>query len=178
MLVFEQSEAKSQLYSAIFTSLRSTVINRSATPVSLYVESLDLSRFGGPAYLESLRSHLRTKYHDKPRASDVIKRLRTFLARRAIQPQDVDVNQVARDVLDMASAPAAARNTTLVSKLDQSPLIVLADRVQLQQVLLNLVINSIQAMDTPSGGGEIDVAPNFHPVRSVVGRLVGPKRAG
>src|SRR4051794_4833469 len=66
ILVFEQSEAKSQFYSGIFSSLRSTVINNSATPVSIYVESLDLSRFSGPAYLASLRSHLSAKYQDKP----------------------------------------------------------------------------------------------------------------
>jgi C4-dicarboxylate-specific signal transduction histidine kinase len=105
--------------------------------------------------LQEIRAILHDIRRDDQRASDVIKRLRTFLARRAFEPQEVDINQVVRDVLDIASALAAVRGVKLSRKLAPQQLFVTSDRVQLQQVVLNLVLNSIQAFDTPGGAGEI-----------------------
>src|SRR5262249_16943357 len=49
-----------------FAALRASVNAKSPSPVSIYVESLDLSRFGGPEYEGSLQTHFRVKYRDKP----------------------------------------------------------------------------------------------------------------
>jgi hypothetical protein len=66
ILVMDQSEARGPFYYQIFAGLRSTVNADPGPPITIYAEHLDLSRFGGSAYEESLRTHLRTKYQDKP----------------------------------------------------------------------------------------------------------------
>jgi signal transduction histidine kinase len=64
ILVLEQSDSRSPFYGAIYSGLQFEV-NASATPpVNIYVESLDLGRFPGPKYEQSLRAHLRAKYEN------------------------------------------------------------------------------------------------------------------
>jgi signal transduction histidine kinase len=93
---------------------------------------------------------------DDHRASEVIKRLRRFLTRGAFDPQELDFNEVVRDVLQIVSAQAAARDVKLESKLAPQRLRVNGDRVQLQQVILNLIVNGIDAIaEMPNGVREI-----------------------
>jgi signal transduction histidine kinase len=66
MLVLDQSDVRGPFYHSIFSGLRSTVNARPGSPVTIYVESLDLSRFTGRDYEESLQAHFRLKYRDKP----------------------------------------------------------------------------------------------------------------
>jgi signal transduction histidine kinase len=66
ILVVDQSDVRGPFYYQIFSSFRSTVNATSRSPVSIYVESLDLSRFGGPTYEQSLQAHLQVKYQDRP----------------------------------------------------------------------------------------------------------------
>ena len=74
----------------------------------------------------------------------------------AFEPQEVDLNKVVRDVVRIASAQAAAHGVKLDSNLAQQPLRVKGDKVQLQQVVLNLIVNGIDAIaETPNGVREI-----------------------
>ena len=50
----------------IFAGLRSTLNATAKSPVTIYAENLDLSRFNGPEYEESLRRHFQVKYRDRP----------------------------------------------------------------------------------------------------------------
>ena len=93
---------------------------------------------------------------DDLRAAEVIKRLRRLLMRGGFDPQEVDLNEVVREVLQIVSAQAAARDVRLRSKLAEQRLRVNGDRVQLQQVILNLIVNGIEAIaETPNGVREI-----------------------
>ena len=94
---------------------------------------------------------------DDQRASQVIKRLRHLLTHGTVDAQDVDVNEVVREVFDILSALATARDVKLAGKLAQQRLRVRGDRVQLEQVILNLVVNGIEAIaGAPNGVREID----------------------
>jgi signal transduction histidine kinase len=85
------------------------------------------------------------------RASDVIKRLRGFLSKGEIKSRDFDLNAIVGDVIEIMSAQASARGVTLDTVLSHVPLIVKGDRVQLEQVILNLVANAIDALaETPN----------------------------
>src|SRR5262245_4288154 len=66
LLVLDQAEVRGPFYYDVFAGLRSAVNAGSRSPVTLYVESLDLSRFTGAAYEESLQAHFRVKYRDRP----------------------------------------------------------------------------------------------------------------
>ena len=106
--------------------------------------------------MEEIKTILDDIKRDDERASKVIKRLRRLLTRGAFDPQEVDLNKVVREVVRIASAQAAARDVKLDSNLAQQPLPVNGDSVQLQQVILNLIVNGIDAIaETPNGVREI-----------------------
>ena len=106
--------------------------------------------------LEEIKAIISDIKRDDQRASEVIKRLRRLLTRGSFDPQEVDLNEVVREVLKIVSAQAAARDVRLDSKLAQERLRVNGDRVQLQQVVLNLVVNGIDAIaEMPNGVREV-----------------------
>ena len=106
--------------------------------------------------LQEIKSIIEDIKRDDQRASDVIKRLRRLLTRGTFDSQEVDLNEVVGEVFRILSAQAAARDVTLDRKLAPHRLPVTGDRVQLQQVILNLVVNGIDAIaDMPNGVREI-----------------------
>src|SRR5215217_6157563 len=66
ILLLLPSDVRGPFYNELFSALRSAVNARAGAPVTIYVENLDMSRFTGPVYEQSLRDHLEVKYHDKP----------------------------------------------------------------------------------------------------------------
>ena len=87
---------------------------------------------------------------DDRRASEVIRRMRSLLTKAPFELKGLDLNDVARETVEFLSALAIARKVELISLITQNKLPILGDRIQLQQVILNLVVNGIDAMkDTP-----------------------------
>ena len=80
------------------------------------------------------------------RAGEIIRHLRGLLKRREIEPQNVDLNEAIGTVLDLLQPEAARRGVALADGRQQRPVIVRADLVHLQQVILNLAMNGIDAM--------------------------------
>ena len=66
ILVLEQSDVRGPFYGAIYSGLQSEVNAHATSPVTTYVESVELSRFPGPEYEQSLRAHLGVKYRNIP----------------------------------------------------------------------------------------------------------------
>jgi signal transduction histidine kinase len=83
---------------------------------------------------------------DADRASEVIRRIRELSRKTAPQKAQLRVNDVVGDVILLVRREVATNRVAL--RLELSPALppVLGDRVQLQQVLINLVINAVQAM--------------------------------
>jgi PAS domain S-box-containing protein len=96
--------------------------------------------------LSEIRDILRDIIKDDVRAAEVIQRLRSMLTQGEIQRRPVDLNQVVREVLSLARGDLSTRNVAVVTQLDPQAGLVLADPVQLQQVLLNLIVNACEAM--------------------------------
>jgi signal transduction histidine kinase len=80
------------------------------------------------------------------RAGEIIRRLRGLLKKSAIEPQDVDLNEAIGTVLDILRPEAVRKGIALTDGRQQRALIVRADLVHLQQVILNLGMNGIDAM--------------------------------
>jgi signal transduction histidine kinase len=86
------------------------------------------------------------------RASEVIYRMRSFLKRTPFETKDIDLNDTMREVFEFISVQASARNIALYLLASPKALRVRGDPVQLQQVVLNLIVNSMDAMASmPSG---------------------------
>jgi signal transduction histidine kinase len=89
--------------------------------------------------------------NDDRRANEVIRRMRSLLKKAPFELKALDLNDVARETVEFLSALAVGRKVELASVLTPSALPILGDRVQLQQVILNLVVNGIDAMrDAPN----------------------------
>lgn len=65
MLILHPSDVRGPFYYQVFSTLRSAIDLRPGSPVTIYLESLDVSRFTGSVYEESLQAHLRVKYRDR-----------------------------------------------------------------------------------------------------------------
>ena len=88
---------------------------------------------------------------DDRRASEVIRRMRSLLKKAPFELKSLDLNDVVRETVEFLSSLAVGRKVELVSVITPDALPILGDRIQLQQVILNLVVNGIDAMkDTPS----------------------------
>ena len=89
---------------------------------------------------------------DNERASEVLRRLRGLLKKSAFEPQDIDLNETVSEVFTFISDLAKARGVMLHWVPSPQPLRVNGDRVHLQQVVLNLIVNGIDALsDKPAG---------------------------
>jgi signal transduction histidine kinase len=96
--------------------------------------------------LDELREILTDIKRDDLRANEVIKRLRSFLKRRPFELVAVDINTTMREVFDLLTAQASAQNVSFYLKALPKELRVNGDPIQLQQVIVNLIVNSMEAM--------------------------------
>ena len=89
--------------------------------------------------------------HDDRRATEVIRRMRALLKKAPVEQKHFDLNEVVQETIRFFSSLAVGRKFELVSVITPEALPILGDRIQLQQVILNLVVNGIDAMrDIPS----------------------------
>jgi signal transduction histidine kinase len=80
------------------------------------------------------------------RADDVIGRLRAMMKRQPMQLAPVAVDVVVQDVISLLRRDAAARGVVLETSIGTEPLVVQGDRVDLSQVLINLIMNAMDAL--------------------------------
>jgi C4-dicarboxylate-specific signal transduction histidine kinase len=100
-----------------------------------------------PLDLDNLRAALDDIIKSDKRAGAVIDRLRALLRKGDATLQPVEVGEIAREVIDLAYGELMSRRVTVQSSFSPSMPLVLGDRVQLQQVVLNLVLNACDAMN-------------------------------
>jgi PAS domain S-box-containing protein len=95
---------------------------------------------------EVLRRALEEIVADGTRASAVIARIRAFIKKAPAEKNELDINEVIQEVLALAGRELLNNRVLVECQLTKALPLVLADRVQLQQVLLNLIMNGIEAM--------------------------------
>ncbi|MCX6926699.1 MAG: PAS domain-containing protein, partial [Verrucomicrobia bacterium] len=99
-----------------------------------------------PPALEDLRAILADIRKDDERAGEVIRRMRGLLRKRELERQSLEINSLVEDVLQLVSGDAALRGIALNADLIPGLPKVDGDRVHLQQVLLNLILNGMDAV--------------------------------
>ena len=96
--------------------------------------------------LEQLAEALQDIAGDGHRASQIISRIRSLVKKHVPEKSPLNLSDVAREVIGLVGQEAQRKQVTIHSQLGESLPAVEADRVQLQQVLLNLCMNGIEAM--------------------------------
>jgi C4-dicarboxylate-specific signal transduction histidine kinase len=96
--------------------------------------------------LEEAREAVRDIVRDGKRAGEVIARIRALTKRAAPPKEKLDLNEVVREVLALVGDQAKKNSVMIRTQFADDVWPVLGDRVQLQQVLLNLVMNGMEAM--------------------------------
>ncbi|HTR27591.1 MAG TPA: PAS domain S-box protein, partial [Terriglobales bacterium] len=106
---------------------------------------------GASPNLDEAREAARRIIRDGTRAGDIVARIRASVMRTATAKDRLDMNDAIREIVGLALDEVLRNSVILRTELadDLSP--VLGDRTQLQQVVLNLVINGVQAMSTVAG---------------------------
>jgi PAS domain S-box-containing protein len=94
---------------------------------------------------------------DITRAADIIGRISLLFKKGGLQPELVDVNELIREMIVLLRSEASRYAISIRTEFAENLPKVMADRVQLQQVFMNLMLNGIDAMKGTSGGSELTI---------------------
>jgi len=111
---------------------------------------------GNPAQMEEVREILQDIVQDNSRAGEVIRRMRALVKKEALELIPLNLASLIRDVATLLHSDAILNNVQIRFELDDTLPLVCGDKVQLQQVVLNLMLNAFDAMkDCPVNEREV-----------------------
>jgi PAS domain S-box-containing protein len=102
--------------------------------------------------LDAARRSVEWIIKDCNRAGEVIRHVRALSKKADAQKAPVDINDVINEVISLVQRELNSHRVSLQTQLSTPLPLILADRVQLQQVVLNLIINAVEAMSGASNG--------------------------
>ena len=133
-------------------------LNQPLGAIQSYAEAATLYLRANPPNIERAEQILANIQRDDRRAADIISHLRGLLKKDELELQECDLNKTVRDALQILRPEALKRGVALDAHEAISPLPACADPVHLQQVILNLAVNGMDAMqDCAPDGGKISI---------------------
>jgi C4-dicarboxylate-specific signal transduction histidine kinase len=110
-----------------------------------------LSR-AGSSNMEKVQQSLTSIVEDGTRAGEVINRIRALIKKAPPRKDRLEINGVIVEIIELTRGEAVKNGISVLTKFEDHLPVVEADRVQLQQVLLNLIINALEAMGAANEG--------------------------
>jgi PAS domain S-box-containing protein len=122
-----------------------------------------------PPNLEEVRQSLGYIVSDAMRAGDVIGRIRALVRKAPPQRVALEINEVVLEVIALTHAEVAKNRVSVRTQLADGLPRIHADRVQLQQVILNLIVNAVEAMSSVgSGGRELQISTSRNAANGIL----------
>jgi PAS domain S-box-containing protein len=106
----------------------------------------------GSSHLTEVQEALTDIVNDGVRAAEVVKRIRALTKKAPPRKDRLEVNGLILEIIELTRGEAAKHGVSILTELADLLPVVEADRVQLQQVLLNLIVNALEAMDADDEG--------------------------
>jgi len=134
---------------SIMGELASSIAHELGQPLGAMLCNVDAAELllnQAPPNVGELRNIMSDIREDNQRAGEVIQSMRRLLLRQEIERQPLEVNLLAEEVLRLVKEDAASRNIEIKTEFSTRLPAVTGNRVQLQQVVLNFVMNAMDAM--------------------------------
>jgi two-component system, LuxR family, sensor kinase FixL len=156
---------------AVVGELTATIAHEINQPLGAILSNADAAEMlleSASPPIEELRKILADIRQDDIRASEIIHHIRSLLRKREIQMERLEANEIALEVVRLVSADARLRGTPVQTEFTTGPTTIRGDRLHLQQVLLNLILNAIEAMaDMPDAARHLIIRTERKPDRTV-----------
>ena len=127
-------------------------INQPLGAILAHAETAELMINSLSPNMDGIKEILADIKRDDQRAGEIIRRLRSILKKAPSEVKDFDLNEVVREVFDFLAVQARARKVTISDVPAPEMLQVQGDRIQIQQVILNLIVNGMDAVSDASDG--------------------------
>ena len=141
--VSTMGELTASLAHELHQPLTAILTNAQAAQRLIAAKNLDLTELG---------EILADIVADDQRAGEVIDRLRSLLRKGKLEAQRLDLNRIVHDVVRLMRSEALIQDVAIILELSPLPTLIRGDEVQLQQVLLNLMINGLDAIEEARPG--------------------------
>jgi C4-dicarboxylate-specific signal transduction histidine kinase len=108
----------------------------------------------GSSHLAKVQQSLTSIVEDGTRAGEVIDRIRALMKKAPPRKDRLEINGVILEIIEITHGETVEYGISVLTELADHLPLVEADRVQLQQVLLNLIVNALEGMAPPTRGRE------------------------
>jgi len=128
-----------------------SIAHEISQPIGAIVANADAGQrwlAGGAPNLDQARESVGFIMSDANRAADIIKRIRALIKKADTEKTTLNINDAIREVIALAEGEARRNSVALRTELAEDLPPIVGDRVQLQQVILNLAMNGIEAMSS------------------------------
>src|SRR5258705_5854291 len=128
-----------------------SIAHEISQPIGAIVANADAGQrwlAGGAPNLDQARESVGFIMSDANRAADIIKRIRALIKKADTEKTTLNINDAIRQVIALAEGEARRNSVALRTELAEDLPPIVGDRVQLQQVILNLAMNGIEAMSS------------------------------
>ena len=145
---------------ALVGEIAGSIAHEISQPLSAILTNADAAEnlLGEPhPPLDEIRRMLADIRRDDLRANDIVRHLHSLLKRRELQTTMIDLNEVAATALSLIQPVARKRLVTVRSSLDAQLPPIRGDAVHLEQVLLNLMLNAMDAMASNTANGPTEL---------------------